>query len=203
MTLKFTTFISRSVAALALSCAMAVALTGSEARAVTLLTVDVTNPGAVVFTGTGAAAEIDITVSAFSGFSLLDMFSTNVDFLLAATSSTLAAGTAVVQVADSGSDAGTFMNFYSAGGFDFTFTTSVAAFTGALVVDLSAFAALLPTAGATGRIVTGDGGATLAFGAEFGSWAVVSPSNVPLPAALPLLLAGIAGLGALRLRRRA
>jgi hypothetical protein len=200
MTLKFTTFISRSVAALALSCAMAVALTGSEARAVTLLTVDVTNPGAVVFTATGAAAEIDISVDGVYGFSLLDMFSSGASFGWFPTSSTLVAGVSGAPVSR-GYGQGTFMNLWSNSGGSFDFTTSVAAFTGALVYDLSAFAAFLPTAGATGRIVTGDD-STLAFGPEFGSWAVVS-SDVPLPAALPLLLAGIAGLGALRLRRRA
>lgn len=198
--MKFTMFIARSVAALALSCAMAIALSGSEARAVTLLTVDVTKPGAVVFTGTGAFAETDTSVGVAAGFSLLDLFTGNATFGGPVASSTLLVGVNVVPVEYFYGNDVTYLNLYRGAGVSpaYDFATSAAAFTGVLILDLSSAAAFLPTAGVTGRIVIGDG----YFGDAFGSWAVVS-SDVPLPAALPLLLAGIAGLGALRLRRRA
>lgn len=54
-----------------------------------------------------------------------------------------------------------------------------------------------------------DGDASLAFGTGFGDfeffqvqWVVGEPSEVPLPAALPLFLAGIAGFGAAARKRK-
>ncbi|MEL6951778.1 MAG: VPLPA-CTERM sorting domain-containing protein [Pseudomonadota bacterium] len=168
------------------------------ASSATLLTVDVSDPSAVTFTGTGAAADVATSVDAFVGISLLDFYSSVPTGFAVAGSSTLTAGTNA-DLLDGEFRAGSAVNFLGSL-VVLNFTTTDAAFSGTFTVDYTANASFLPSVGTTGSIVTGDN-LFQAFGDPFGEWAVIAP--VPLPAGFPLLALGLGALYGLKRRSRA
>ena len=140
------------------------------------VTVNVSNPAAVVFAATGQNATAnDSSNTDGAGVSLLAFFlSPGLDFFAAASSSLQAPGgraytnlngddtnplTRNLRVFEPGIPAQTQ-----------SFSTATAAFQGTMVVDLSSIAGRLPAAGATGSIISGWSAAP---GATIGQWIAV------------------------------
>jgi len=162
-----------------------------------LLTIDDSDPSAVVITATGFAPAVNSGKFASSGVDLLTFFRTGQTGLLGSSfNTTLFGGGSPSPYSDVRSD-----NFSTSGGssvdlnlFIVTgsgdlqgFTTTQPAFTGSWTIDLSGLgvsAPDLPTSGTTGDILTGFSGDQ---GAIIGQWEV---GPVPEPGVGSLLVLG-------------
>lgn len=183
------------------------ALWYSSVSAAPLLTIDVSDTSAVTFTATGNSSSVSFSEFGAVGFSLEDFFSgpTGIDrTAIASSSPNLRGGTNsyLFDLVGTG-----FANNASeddllfAGNEDvfYNMTTSDPAFTGSIILDLSAFSGLLRGVGTTGDIFHDF----VPFeGVTFGTWEIVSgnATPVPLPSSLPLLLAGFGILGLVKRR---
>ena len=187
---------------------VAVAFVASAAQANVLFTIDVSDPSAVVITGTGEVPIVNDTATVFSGVSLENFFAgavtnaqlpnNNPSTLLGNGSSTFLADT-FVSSALGGND----LNLYNipGNGDSIEMNVLLPAFTGSLVVDMSAVLALLPSVGQFGQVYMDDAPADAGFGRPYvGAWQVVA-TPVPLPAS-GLLLAGAFGALVVRTRRK-
>jgi hypothetical protein len=167
------------------------------------LSINESNPSAVVITGSGFMGNgTDGTTTANYGVDLVNFFTAPVS--LGAQS---ASGTPSFKPATGGNiydhyNSDTYqatggalldLNLYSSGTSAQTFTSGSAVFnTGTEVIDLSAYAADLPTTvGTHGNIYAGDSSGP-GNGTIIGSWTVTAVAPVPEPTTLAL-----AGLGAL------
>lgn len=136
------------------------------ANAGILITIDITDPSAVVFTATSAAPSADgPNVPGINGIDFLQFFITPIDgFALGdVTPSTLATYLDshypyLNWNTDSYSGPNVDLNFYSQDPSSQRFDTSSPAFIGTATVDFSAYASYLPSAGATGQITDGNSG---------------------------------------------
>lgn len=136
------------------------------ARADLLVTIDITNPGAVVFTATSAAPLANgPNVPGISGIDFLQFFITPLsDFTLGdVTPSTFATYLDsnypyLNWNTDSYSGSNVDLNFYSQDGSSQRFNTTDPAFVGTATVNFTAYASYLPSAGATGQITDGNSG---------------------------------------------
>lgn len=167
-----------------------------------VLFINVANSAAVTFTGTGAFAANNYSVTGTQAFPVrLTGFFTadqsNFDFLdnsstLATTGAGHSLGRAFLRVGAGGPRT---LLLRQNGNSQELFSTSSAAFSGVAMFDLSSVAPYLPSVGATGNILAADGTTIV------GTYSVVSA--VPEPATY----AAFAGIGALALalrrRRRA
>ncbi|MFV0383379.1 VPLPA-CTERM sorting domain-containing protein [Paracoccus sp. (in: a-proteobacteria)] len=180
-----------------------------------LLTIDVTDPGAVVIESTGTSSEIDLYGDGWDGVTLLDLMTAAQDVFIDRTGGDTAdnfhVGTGNERVLTFDFDASDGLSLYNLSDKDpaapseavkYVFSTASAAFTGSAILDFTALAAFLPSPGDIGRILASpwDNSGDL----EIGSWSVITrtpaPSPIPLPAGLPLVVTG-AGLLALFRRR--
>lgn len=189
-----------------------------------LLTIDISDPGAVIIASTDETSEIDVTVSAWQGYTLLNFLTgtpaaepvISYDSDLSETAG-LGIGTSgerflgIAAVDETNPlDPGSSLNFYNlvdapasdpSAVVDYAFSASASAFQDAVSVDFTNWAALLPDIGSMGRIFAGDEYAT---GEEFGSWKVIgTPATIPLPAGMPLILTGLGLFGVMRRRKKA
>jgi len=173
-------------------------LTSSKAQVI--LTVDISNPGAVAFIATGAAPGAnDSTLTSFIGFTLLGFLNSSSSYqsgtvsngLKAPGMSTGYANFFALNYAAGNFSAGVDANLWGDEQFQL-FSTLSPAFTGTTIISLSPISALLPAVGHTGDIRVGDGNST---GAVIGQYQVV-----PEPASV--ILTTFAGGTLLFFRRR-
>jgi len=171
------------------------------------LTINESNPGAVVISAAGFAQGNDTNTPATFGVDLVNFLTTAATInSTAASSSTLGASMSGPVLNSFESD--TFhatgaakldLNLFStASSLTEWFEVGNLAFAGSDAVNLSAFAADLPTAGTTGSIYTGDSSG--GQGIVVGTWDVTA-APVPEPTTLALAGLGFAGLLALRRKR--
>ena len=195
----------------AIALAAAAAFISLPSYAATLLTIDVSDASAVKITATGNASTIDFTEAYGFGFTLRDFFTSAtggpglVDQPVI--SSSLVTGNLPIifdgarndRIAGAGTDG---LNIYGPTVSDYTMNTVGPAFSGAIVVDLSAFASLLGAKGSTGDIFHDF--APSSVNRKFGTWEIVAAdvSPVPLPASLPLLLIGFGIFGVMKRREK-
>ncbi len=177
-------------------------LAGGAAAQAQIIIVNVFDPTAVTFTGTGTVASANFnggTTAAFpvrlSGFfttsqSNIDVFATTTTLATTGAGHTL--GLAFLRV---GAGGPTTLLFRESGNSQENFSTGSAAFSGAGTFDLSIVSSALPSAGATGNVFAADGTTIV------GTYSVTSTSAVPEPSAYALL-AGLVGLGFIARRRR-
>ncbi len=140
----------------------AVSLLASNARADILVTIDITNPAAVVFTATSAAPQSSgPNVPGTSGIDFLHFFAIEISgFALGLVSQSTFATYLDSSYpylnwnTDNYSVDNVDLQFYSQKTSSQHFSTSDPAFVGTGTVDFSAYAAYLPTVGATGRSPT-------------------------------------------------
>ena len=172
-----------------------------------LITIDQYQPNAVTFTTTGNFAAVnDSSQTELYGVDLVSYFTSGLPTSRSAVSGTLTpAGTLTAPynewIADSYQHGVTNMDlnlFVNRGSRTQSFTTSSAAFTGSVTIDLSSFLADLPSTGTMGPIYSGYGRHP---GVLIGMWEVV-----PEPSSLEQLALGgiiLFGLIAWRTRRSA
>ncbi len=167
-----------------------------------VLTVDITDSAAVVFTATDNVSSVDGGLNSFAGISLVDFFSGNTE---ANNGSSVVSGSVDIGKTGGGRIGldqyyiATDGNGYSINDIAFYSNTNVftsvdtltAALAGVATVDLSGF--VLPTVGATGNVVLGSRTGT---GVVFGTYQVV-----PEPATFAFL-AGLGAVGCVLVRRR-
>ncbi len=179
------------------------------ARADILVTIDITNPAAVVFTATSAAPTatgsgvpgingidfLQFFITPISGFALGDVTPSSFATYLDSTYPYQNWNT------DSYSGSNVDLNFYSQKPSSQHFNTADPAFVGTATVNFTAYAAYLPTAGATGQITNGNSGN--ASGDSRPLTVLGSYQVVPEPATWALLALGLAALlpGLRRLRK--
>ena len=190
-----------------LSVIAASVLFNATVGATTILTIDVSDPSAVVFSATGANADAnDTSFTSFHGIVLRQFL------IAAATELKILSGTGTLSGGGSGQAYDEIyssefspplsprdLNLYSRfGAAAQTFSTAAPAFSGATTWDLSHLSGLLPSPGAAGDVFAGDAGGIGPV--AIGQWAAVpEPSTY---AALTSL--GWVGLCiAYRKRRRA
>jgi len=171
--------------------AMAVFCAASQAA--TVLLVDVTDPSAVKFTATSANADADSNdVPQAAGIDLLRFFtgavSTSVLYM-SSSSLTPRGGVAYSNAEyDDYSGSAVDLNLISSSLTSVQdFSTTAPAFTGEAYLDLSAFAAFLPTVGTSGNILVGANMET--YGTQIGQW-----QAVPEPQTYALVAVGLVGL---------
>ncbi|MBN8711699.1 MAG: hypothetical protein BGO12_18325 [Verrucomicrobia bacterium 61-8] len=177
------------------------------ARADILVTIDITNPAAVVFTATGAAPSADgPNVPGINGIDFLQFFITPISgFALGdVTPSTFATYLDsnypyLNWNTDSYSGPNVDLNFYSQDGSSQHFNTTDPAFVGTATVNFTSYASYLPSAGATGQITDGNSGN--ASGPSRPLTVLGTYQVVPEPSTWALLALGLAACLTL-LRRR-
>lgn len=168
-----------------------------------LITVDITNPNAVVFSATGNAPIInDSSTNTLEGVTLLSLF----EFDALINTSTFDSSTLL----PNGGGSFFYTNFGSA--FDAVdllifrnesapptqdFMTNAPAFTGSATADLNGFTF---SSMGYGDIIAGLG--TSESGQVIGQWQIVTDSVVPEPTTALLGLMGLAACGQVMLRRR-
>ncbi len=195
--MKLTTAPVRSLAA-----AIALLVCGvATTHAAVLITVDITNSTAVVFSATGAFSAVDdISSEDGAGVTLLQFFQSNSTLSgdpITITSLT-PAGSGTSEYDSAGNDFGTVsledINLYVSGGsVTQVFTTTSSAFTGVAVLDLSGLD--VPTLGTEGDIIVGD--TFSGSGVVIGSWIAV-----PEPSVIWLLAVTVVGTFILRTTRQ-
>ncbi len=169
---------------------LCLAVLGSVAtQAAVVLTVDVSNPAAVVLTATGANASTSVSSDVFNGFTLSGFFTADANAAWAGSSLSagLTGGDASLQYDVSNVDTDSPVGLFIAhnGNEAMTFSSSAAAFSGSAAFDLSSASLLLPAGGTTGSLVVWDTG----FNAvEIGTWQIT-----PVPE--PSSYVAIAGFG--------
>ena len=187
--------------------AVAAGLSATAAQANVLFTIDTTNPTAVVITVTGEVPIANDSGSVVTGVSLENFFSAavtnccstdnNPSTLVGQGSATVLDDTFVSSFAN-----GDDLNIYSFGGGTLTMNTTLPAFTGSMVVDLSGYIGFLPSVGQFGQVYLDDNPQNAGQQAPYiGAWQSVA-TPVPLPAG-GLLLVSAFGMLALRARRKA
>lgn len=173
----------------------------AQADSTFLLTIDDTDPSAVVITATGLAPERDdSSTSTYDGVDLLQFFIADVT---SAAKGALVGNLAPVDTlgplfsyyrwdADHASGSYVDLNLYGHSNVTETqdFSTSAPAFTGSDTIDFSTFAGALPAIGTHGDILAGWSSNQ---GQVIGSWTVV-----PEPSAVGLCCLGLAGLAVWR-----
>ncbi|MCB1335586.1 MAG: hypothetical protein KDK26_18595 [Roseivivax sp.] len=179
----------------------------SNASAAILLTVDVTNPNAVTFTGTEEMPIANGSTSVFRGFTLLDFLtaSSTVSFVTNQTSTLVGRGASqTLHDIFFPSNAGrNDLNIYdSSANGTINLRTDRPAFRNVLTADLSAIAALLPGAGTFGQIILGDNPNSTSQ-PIVGAYQVVGVAPVPLPLPGLLLVGAIGAIAATRKRKKA
>lgn len=176
----------------------AVSLLASNARADILVTIDITNPAAVVFTATSAAPQSSgPNVPGTSGIDFLHFFAIEISgFALGLVSQSTFATYLDSSYpylnwnTDNYSVDNVDLQFYSQKTSSQHFSTSDPAFVGTGTVDFSAYAAYLPTVGATGQITDGYSGN--ASGDSRPLTVLGTYQVVPEPATWALLALGLA-----------
>lgn len=179
----------------------------ASAPASVLLTIDISNPEAVVISSTGAAPLVNEELSYYSGLSLMGFFISEFQINLdieALETDLMPAGVTVplnfsfIFSYSSGdySSGGSDLNFYSdseqANDEVQNYNTSFSAFSGQMTVDYTGIFYFLPSVGASGDVRTGDGFEG-AEGSVIGTYLVI-----PEPSSALLVLSGAIFL----LRRR-
>ncbi len=182
---------------------LALGLAGTSATAAILVTVDVSDPSAVTFTGTGERPIVRDSTTAFEGFTLLD-FLTGPSSIFGAfdpASSFQARGArpAFDNIFFPGGSGWDDLNIYNFGGGDINLRPRNRAFRGILTADLSAITNLLPGAGTFGQIILGD--VPDAQRRAVGAYEVVGVAPVPLPLPGLLLVGAIGAMAATRKRK--
>lgn len=179
------------------------------ARADILVTIDITNPAAVVFTATSAAPLTSgPNVPGTGGIDFLHFFATEISgFALGLVSQSTFATYLDSSYpylnwnTDNYSGPNVDLTFYSQKTSSQHFSTSDPAFVGTGTVNFSAYAAYLPSAGATGQITDGNSGN--ASGDSRPLTVLGTYQVVPEPATWTLLALGLAAcLPALRRLRK-
>lgn len=168
------------------------------ARADYLVTIDITNPAAVVFTATGAAPTANGSgVPGIGGIDFLQFFITPISgFVMGdVTPSTFAtyldsSYPFLNWNTDSYSGSNVDLNFYSQKPSSQSFNTADPAFVGAGTVNFTAYASYLPSAGATGQITNGNSGN--ASGPSRPLTVIGTYQVVPEPSTWALLALGLA-----------
>ncbi len=160
-----------------------------------LLTVDISNPSAVIFTATTNYAAMNSYRSIRDGFDLLKLFTSVASVGGSDTNGTLIGGNSgnpySTYYGDNASGSIIDLGFVGTGFTYQTFTTTSTAFTGAWTIDLSGATPQLPLPGAIGNIQTGFGASP---GQVIGQWQVIGTAPVPEPGTLAL--AALGGIGA-------
>ena len=167
-------------------------LFASQTYAITLLTIDVSNPSAVVVTSTNASPLISVTgTDNTNGVSFLNFFTSNATSAnIGAVSSSLFGGTSTnnfdLQFLD-----GTFVNIFGSSA-PTDYLLGAPAFTGTATFNLSQNSSVLPQLlGATGDIAIGF---QSPFNSVIGQYEIIGVAPIPLPAAAWLFISGLAGL---------
>lgn len=177
-----------------------------DSGAANVLTIDISNPAAVIFTSTPALSQTNSSLNiGFDGFTIQNFFvitvlvpsSTVATGNLQPTGSTMFYGgtgsfnyEANNGVFTTGNDLSVFSNGGAPLAGSQVFSTGLRAFNGVMTIDFSSFAAALPTAGSTGTIYSGY----LASGTPGQGLVVGQYSVVPEPSTIALGLIGLAGL---------
>lgn len=179
------------VAALAAFCA--------ASQAATVLLVDVTNPLAVKITATNANADANSdNIPQVAGIDLLRFFTgaVNMSVLYMSSSSLTPRGGVAYSNFEDDDYSGSLVDLNLIGSSLTAmqdFSTTAPAFTGEASLDLSAFAAFLPTVGTSGNILAGANMET--NGTVIGQW-----QAVPEPQTYALVGVGLLGIYLLRRR---
>lgn len=167
-----------------------------------VILVNIADPAAVTFTGTGtfASANYNGGTTAALPVRLQNFFSSapgNLDVTATLTTlmTTGANHTLGLALLRPGASGATTLDFRQAGFSQENFSTSSAAFSGTGTFNFSTYGAYLPAAGTTGNIFAADGATVI------GTYSVVS-SAVPEPSAYAALC-GLVTLGLSVYRRRA
>lgn len=183
------------------SAGFAASLVTSSVQAAVVLTIDVSDPAAVVITATGNGASDDSSFDILEGFNLIGFLTSDYAGL-----QDFPAGVGTLAFSSGGDIDGSYygnftftddnVTLYGNGGGTATITTGVAPFTGSSVFDWAAdLTSYLPGPGAFGDIQGGD---LSPVGPVFGQWQVI-----PEPATYAVLGGLLAlGLAAWHRRRR-
>lgn len=188
--------------------AILLAIAPIEARADTLLVIDISNPAGTTFVSTFALpANNDIDGTWLQeGFTLADFFAASVEDsspVFFDSSSLASPGgafdyTEMLSVDFEGGTNYRDLNVFGSGFSSQDFSTALPAFSGSAAVDWTDWIAVLPTIGTTGNIYSGDSDSNM-YGVLLGQYVVVPEPAVPLL----LVLGGWLMLRRYRVSRRA
>lgn len=189
---------------------LALGLGATSASAAILVTVDITDPTAVTFTGNDVQPIASDSTSVFRGFTLLDFLTgaSTQAFFTDNQSNFRARGSQVAlrDIFFPTSGGGDDLNIYNSPSFgaNINLRTDRRAFANTLVADLSSIASLLPGVGTFGQIILGDNPtANQRRNPVVGAYEVVGVAPVPLPAPGLLLIGAIGAVAATRKRKQA